>query len=103
MVLKTQKLNFLDKKLSEIKNELDKYNLLFEEKIETTKNKITEEYNDKILNLKQEKETIESQLNQTETEFNNLSQKLETESSNLIKEKENVTEKLNDLTIKKDN
>ena len=53
------------------------------------------------MNLKQEKENLESQLNQTEDEYNNLSTKLETESGNLIKEKENVTEKLNDLTIKK--
>ena len=91
----------MNNKLSEIKNDIDKYKQLFEEKTEITKNRITEEYNDKIINLKNNKENLEDLLNKVENEYYNLSQKMKNESESLIKEKESVTEKLNDLTIKK--
>ncbi len=99
--LKEQKTDFLNKKLEDIKNELNTLKESFEDKLNQTKENITNEYNEKIENLKKEKENLENIINNLEKEYSELQQKYDTETETLTKEKETVTEKLNDLTIKK--
>ena len=99
--LKEQKTDFLNKKLDEVKNELNSLKESFEDKLNQTKENITNEYTEKIENLKKEKENLENIINNLEKEYSELQQKYDTETESLTKEKETVTEKLNDLTIKK--
>jgi len=101
LLLKKQNIDFSNKKLEEITNDLNNYKEMFEGKINEAKEKIIGEYTDKINDMKKAKENFENLLNKIEKEYNELNTKFENESESLTKEKESVTEKLNDLTFKK--
>ena len=101
LLLKKQNIDFSNKKLEEITNELNNCKEIFEGKINEAKEKIIGEYTDKINDMKKAKENFENLLNKIEKQYNELNTKFENESESLTKEKESVTEKLNDLTFKK--
>ena len=101
LLLKKQNIDFSNKKLEEITNDLNNYKEIFEVKINEAREKIIGEYTDKINDVKKAKENFENMLNKIEKQYNELNTKFENESESLTKEKESVTEKLNDLTFKK--
>ena len=101
LLLKKQNIDFSNKKLEEITNDLNNYKEIFEGKINEAREKIIGEYTDKINDVKKAKENFENMLNKIEKQYNELNTKFENESESLTKEKESVTEKLNDLTFKK--
>lgn len=99
--LKQQEIEFLVKKLDEIKAALEEFKATFELKINQARELIIKEFTDKINLVQSEKDALEIALQELRKKYKELEEKYNTETELLKKEKETLIDKLNKLTIKK--
>ena len=99
--LKQQEIDFLSKKLDEIKTQLEEFKATFEMKINQARELIIEEFTERINAVQSEKDSIEISLSQIKKQYKELEDKYKTETEQLTKEKESLIDGLNKVTIKK--
>ena len=102
VALKSQEIEFLDKKLKEIQNYIEILNTKNEENFKSYKENLENEYSEKINNLTKLKEDLENKLLFKKREFKELENEYIKDKSLLDKEKAVLYEKLSELNKLKD-
>ena len=98
IALKNQEIDYINKQIKEKKEELEDFQKTFDEKVAQCKSELIKEYNEKLLEIKKEKEELEDNLNNKKKEFKELELNYHSKVALLVKENEVLVEKLNNTT-----
>jgi len=102
LALRQQEIEFQNRKIADLQNNIDDLNNKYEEKIRAFREALEAEYLEKIDTLIKEKEDTESKLNQKKKEYKELDLEYAKDKSWLEKEKAVLTEKLLSVGKQKD-